>query len=61
MQITWFYMASEEDLTMMVESFVGVCRRVLKVNADKSTMIVLGEEEGWECKICVDEALLMQV
>ena len=29
-------------------------RRVLKVNADKSKVMVLGREEGMECEIRVD-------
>ena len=38
---------SEEDLKVMVERFVDVCRRRgLKVNADKSKVMVLGGEEG---------------
>ena len=46
----------------MVESFVEVCkRRVLKVNADKSKVMLLGEEERLECKIHVDGARLKQV
>ena len=36
----------QEDLKMMVDHFVEVCRRRgLKVNADKSKVIVLGEGE----------------
>ena len=38
----------------MVVRFVEVCRRGLKVNAGKSEMMMLGEEEGVECNICVD-------
>ena len=39
---------------MMVERFVEVSKRIgLKVNAEKSKLIVLGEEEGLECDICV--------
>ena len=38
---------SEHNLKVMVEHFVEVCRRrVLKVNADKSKMMMLGREEG---------------
>ena len=38
----------EEDLKVMVGHFVGVCKRSgLKVNADKSKVMVLGREEGW--------------
>ena len=38
----------EKDLTVMVEKFVEVCRRRLKVNAGKSKVMVLNEEEGLE-------------
>ena len=32
-----------------------LCRRIcLKVNAGKSKVMVLGGEEGLECKVCVD-------
>ena len=41
-----------EDLKMMVERFVEVCRRRgLKVNANKSKVMVLGGEERLECEI----------
>ena len=37
----------EENLKVMVECFVEVCkRRDLKVNADKSKVMMLGGEEG---------------
>ena len=40
----------------MVERFVEVCRRrVLKVNAGKSKVMVLGGEEGLECEVCIVE------
>ena len=40
---------------MIVEHFVEVCRRRgLKVNSDKSNVMVLGGEEGLECEIRVD-------
>ena len=45
---------SEEDLRAMVVSFVEVCRRGLKVNADKSKVMVLGGEDGVECEVCVN-------
>ena len=39
----------EEHLRVMVGHFVEVCRRIgLKVNAGKSKVISLGEEEGLE-------------
>ena len=38
-----------------------VSRRSLKVNADKSKVIVLGVEEGLECEIRVDEVRLEKV
>ena len=38
---------SEEDLRTMVGQFAEVCRRrVLKINAGKSKVMVLGGEEG---------------
>ena len=45
---------SEEDLRTMMGRFVELCRRGLIVNAGKSKVIVLGGEEGLECKVCVD-------
>ena len=46
---------SEEDLKVMVGHFVEVWKiRGLKVNADKSNVIVLNEEKGLGCKVCVD-------
>ena len=46
---------SEEDLKAMVERFVEACRRRgLKVNKGKSKVMILGGEEGLECKVCVD-------
>ena len=39
----------------MVGHFIEMCRRKsLKLNTDKSEVIVLGGEEGLECKIRVD-------
>ena len=38
----------------IVGNFVEVCRRGLKVNAVKSKMMVLNEEEGLEYKVSVD-------
>ena len=41
---------SEEDLKVM--RFVEVCRRRgLKVNVDKSKMMVLNGEDGLECEV----------
>ena len=41
----------EKDLRAMVEGFVKVCsRRVLKVNAVKSKVMVLNGEQGLECR-----------
>ena len=38
---------SEEGLKVMVKHFVEVCRKIgLKVNADKSKMIMLGGKKG---------------
>ena len=40
----------------MVGRFVEVCRRrSLKVNAGKSEVIALLEEEGTECEVCKNE------
>ena len=39
----------KEDLRPMVEHFVEVCRRSLKVNTGKSKVKVLSREEGLEC------------
>ena len=54
---------SKQDLKVMVEGFVEVCRRKgLKVFVDKSKVMVLGgEEEGLECETCVAGARLDQV
>ena len=47
----------EEDLKVMVGHFVeGWKRRGLKVNADKSKVMVLSGEEGLWCEIHVDGA-----
>ena len=46
---------SEEDLKVMVERFVEVCkRRGLKFNVDKTKGMVLGGEEELECKVRMD-------
>ena len=46
---------SEEDLKTIMERFVEVCRRrVLKVNAGKSKVMVMDGEEGLECEVHVD-------
>ena len=53
---------SKEDLRAVVGRFLEVCRRRdLKVNAGKSKVIVLGEEEGLECEVCVDRIRLEHV
>ena len=53
---------SKEDLRVMVRLFVEVCRRRgLKVNAGKRKVIVLGGEDGLECKVCVDGIRLEHV
>ena len=45
---------SEKDLRAIVERFVYACRRRgLTVNTGKSKVMVLGEEEGLECEVCV--------
>ena len=45
----------------MVGRFLEVCRRGLKVNVDKSKVMVLSGEEGSECENRVDETRLEQV
>ena len=53
---------SEKDLKVVVRRFVKVCRkRGLKVNADKSKVMVLSGEEGLKCEISVDGARLEQM
>ena len=48
------YGMSEEDLMAMEGCFYEVCRRDLKVNADKSKVMVLNGEVGLECEVRVD-------
>ena len=46
----------------MVERFVELCwRRVLKISIDKSKVMVLDGEEGFEYEIRVDEARLERI
>ena len=46
---------SEEDLRAILGRFIEVCRRRgLKVNADKSEVMLLGWEERLECEVCVN-------
>ena len=53
---------SEEDLRAMVGLFVEVCsRRGLTVNAGKSKVMVLNEEDGLVCEVHVDEVCLDHV
>ena len=53
---------SEEDLWRLLGRFLKVCRRRgLRVNASKSKMVVLGEEEGLECEVCVNGMRLEHV
>ena len=48
---------SEHNLKMILECYDKVCmRRGLKVNEDKSNVVVLHQEEGLESEICVDGA-----
>ena len=52
----------ENDLRVMVEWFVEVCRRRgLKVNAGKSKVMVMNGEEGLECEVHVDGVRLDHV
>ena len=46
----------ERDLKVMVECFVEICRRGLKVHADKIKVVLLGGEEELECEIHEDGA-----
>ena len=51
----------KKDMRAMVGHFVEVCkRRSLKVNAGKSKVMVLSEEEGMECEVCIDGVSLEQ-
>ena len=53
---------SEENLSAMLGRFVEMCRRKgLKVNAGKSKVMVLGEEDGLDCEVCVDGIRLKHV
>ena len=53
---------SEEDLRAMVERFVEVCRRNrMKVNVNKSKVMILDREEGLECEVYVDGIRLEHV
>ena len=52
---------SEEDLRVMVGCFVEVCRRGLKINTDKSKVMVSGGEEALEYEVCVDGVYLEYV
>ena len=45
---------SEEDLRGMVERFIEVCRRGLKVNAGKNKVMVMNGEDGLECEVHVE-------
>ena len=52
----------EEDLRVMVKQFGEVYRRRgLKVNADKSKVVVLNGEEELECEVHVDGVHLEHV
>ena len=56
------YDESEEDLRAMVGWFVEVFRRrELKVNAGKSKVMIMNGEEGLECEVYIDGALLEHV
>ena len=55
MQMTRLCGEPDEDLKVMVESFVEISmKRGLKVNADKGKVTVLCREEGLECEIHVN-------
>ena len=56
------FVESEEDLRTMVGRFVEVCRRRgLKVNANKTKVMVLNGEEELECEVSVDGMQLENV
>ena len=50
---------------VIVGRYVEVCRRGLKVNADKREVMVLGVEEGLRCEICrwstIGESVRVQI
>ena len=49
----------EEDLKVMGGCVVETCRkRGLKVNADKSKMIMLGGEERFKCEVFAEQTQL---
>ena len=53
---------SEENLRVMVELFVEMCRRGgLEVNAFKKKVMVLNGEDGLECDVSVDGIRLDRV
>ena len=53
---------SEEELRAMVRQFAEMCsKRLLKVNAGKSKVIVMNGEEGPECEAHVDGICLEHV
>ena len=56
MQMTWVLCGeSEEHLNLMVGRFAEICsRRDLKVNTDKSKVMMFGGEEGLEGEIRVE-------
>ena len=60
MQMAWLCVGSPRKTKG--QCFVDVCRKsVLKVNTDKSKVIILGGEEGLECEVCVDGMSLNHV
>ena len=54
MQMTWFCGESEEEPRAIVGRFIEMRRRSLKVNASKSKVTLLSEEEGLEWEFCID-------
>ena len=55
LEMIWFCMASwEKNLGAMVGHFDEVYRRGLKINADKSKVMVLNGEKGMECEVSMD-------
>ena len=62
-QMTWFYVAYlKKTFRTMAGRFVKVFKkRDLKVNTDKSKVMVLNGKEGLECEDLVDEMRLEHV
>ena len=51
MQMTWFRMASQRKTK---EQWWNVLLRCVEVSGGKSKVMMLNEEEGFKCEVCVD-------